>query len=246
MLLDPCVPWWAYPIVVVDFETTGVDPDSCAAVSVAAVRLERGRVRGEFYSLLDPGVPIPAEASAVHGVTDEAVRGAPELADVAIELYRLGVGALPAAYNGEAFDKPILHRAIVGTDCPLFEPLQPWLDPLVMIREIDRYVAGPGRHRLEATCARWGVPMAEGEAHNALADVRAVGRLLAELVRLDKVRPDVSLGRMLEYIALKRDEQEANYQAYRAREAAKAAQCELQLEDTDAAARGEQSRGADA
>jgi DNA polymerase-3 subunit epsilon len=230
VILDSAVVWWAYPLVIVDFETTGIDPLECLPVSVAAVRLEQGRERGHFYSLLDPGCPIPASATEVHGITDAMVRGAPELADVALELFALAKGALPCGYNGRTFDRTILHRHIVGTDCPLFEPCQDWIDPLVMIREIDRYVAGSGRHKLSAVCARWGVPFAEGEAHNALADVRGVGRLLGELVRRDKVRTDIKLGRMLEFIAKKHDEQTRDHEKYRARLAAKAAQTELSLE----------------
>jgi DNA polymerase-3 subunit epsilon len=238
VILDPAVAWWAYPLVIVDFETTGVDTAECMPVSVAAVRLERGRERGQFYSLLQPGIPIPPSASEIHGITDELVKDAPELPDVALELYALAKGALPCGYNGESFDKPILHRFVVGTDCPLFEPMQPWLDPLVMIRTIDRWERGPGRHKLATVCERWGVPFADGEAHNALADVRAVGRLLCELVRLDKVRTDVTLGRMLSYIALKRAEQDADYAAYRAKLAAKEAQRELVFDDETANTKG--------
>ncbi len=233
MLLEPSVPWWAYPLVIVDFETTGPDPETALPVSVAAVRLERGRECGGFYTLLDPGEPIPAEATAIHGIGDEQVRGAPELPDVALELFLLARGALPCGYNGEHFDKPILHRYIVGTDAPLFEPMQGWLDPLVMIRKIDRYVGGSGRHKLEATCARWGVSFADGQAHNALADVRAVGALLRELVRVGKVRDDVTLGRMLDYCRMIRAEQDADYARFRAKLAVKEAQQSLELERKD-------------
>lgn len=230
MLLDASQAWWSYPLIIIDFETTGVDPAECDPVSVAAIRLEAGAERAAFYSLLRPRVPIQATATEIHGITDEMVRDAPELVDVAGELWRLGVGAAPCGYNGASFDKVIFHRFISGTDCPLFEPEQGWIDPLIMVRSIDRYERGTGRHKLERTCARWGVPMAEGEAHNALADVRAVGRLLVRLIELEKVRADVTLGRLLAYIELKRAEQERDYQAYRERLARKQAQAELDFE----------------
>lgn len=217
MPLDHALPWWQFPIVVLDFETTGVDVATCMPVSVAAVRLEQGVERAAFSSLLHPGIPIPEAASAIHGITDDKVRDAPELAAYAGDLAAVALDAVPAGYNGEAFDKPILHRFISGTDCPLFDPAQAWIDPLVIVRKLDRYVPGTGRHKLATVCARWGVPIPDGEAHSALGDVRAVGRLLARLVELGKVRADVSLGRMLTYTATLRAQQERDFQRYRAR-----------------------------
>lgn len=230
MLLDPSIAWWTYPLVIVDFETTGPEPAEAQPVSIAAARFEQGTERASFYTLINPGCPIPPAATEIHGIHDADVAGAPELVDVAHELWKLAWDALPCGYNGASFDKAILHRFIEGTDCPLFERAQGWIDPLVMIRSIDRYAPGSGRHKLATACERWGVPMAEGEAHNALGDVRATGRLLTELVRLDKVRADVTLGRMLQHIELKRAEQERDFQAYRARLAAREAQSELNSE----------------
>jgi DNA polymerase-3 subunit epsilon len=230
--LDPRAPWWSYPLIVVDFETSGIDPAACGPVSVAAVRLEQGKELGHFYSLVRPGCPISAEASAVHGITDEQVADAPELVDVAPYLAGLAHDALPCAYNGTIFDKIIWHRYLSNAaPHPLFDPAQPWLDPLVMVRKIDRYARGTGRHRLAATCERWGVPFAEGEAHNALADVRAVGRLLAALVAQGKVRPHVSLGRMIAYAEQVRAEQDQQWAAYQAKLKAREAQQTLPLAD---------------
>jgi DNA polymerase-3 subunit epsilon len=237
--LDLTVPWWQYPIVMFDFETTGVDTSSCMPVSVAAVRFEQGVERDAFYTLLNPGIPIPEGAAKIHGITDEQVAHAPELLDVAPELARVALGAVPGGYNGETFDKPILHRFITGTDCPLFDPAQAWIDPLIMVRSIDKYAAGSGRHRLANACTRWGVPMLDGEAHNALGDVRALGRLLARLVELGKVRTDTTLGRLLEYTAIKRAEQQREFAAYRARMAAKQPTLPFDGEQKPEAANGE-------
>lgn len=227
MILDLTRPWWDYPLVIVDFETTGVDPFTCEPVSVAAARYEHGIERASFYTLLRPKIPIPESASAIHGITDEHVRDAPELGDVAADLWRVAFDALPCGYNASHFDRVIFHRYVWGTDCPLFEPEQRWLDPLVMVRAIDRYVPGSGRHKLATTCERWGVPIPEGEAHNALADVRAVGRLLARMVEIGRVKRHVTLHRMLDYCDAKRAEQDADRERYLAKMRAKEAQREL-------------------
>lgn len=65
---------------VIDVETTGLDPESdaiveCAAVDVAVIEGDCVTVRGGRQWLIDPGKPIPPEASAIHHLTDDDVRG---------------------------------------------------------------------------------------------------------------------------------------------------------------------------
>lgn len=214
-MLDLARPWTELPLVVLDFETTGVDPLECAPVSVAAVRFESGKEVSSFYSLLRPGREIPEGASQIHGITDDMVKDAPELADVAHELLRVGEGALPCAFHA-IYDRTILHRFISGADCPLFDPAQEWACPLVVIREVDRYVRGQGRHKLTACCERWGIEIEE--AHNALSDARAAGRLLWTLHERRQMR-EYPARKLLEVIAEKRAQQDADFASYKARSA---------------------------
>lgn len=169
-MVDHFAPWHTLPITVIDYETTGVD-DSRQPVQVAAVRFQGGEVVDSYSSLVNPGIPIPAGASATHGITDDDVFDAPSHADAVEPLIgrHMLIGAVLCAYS-EAFDRVMLGRVmnLDGTG--------PWLDPLVMVRELDRYERGKGRHTLTATCKRWGVEL-DG-AHNALADATATGKLL--------------------------------------------------------------------
>lgn len=231
--LDLTAPWWSLPLIVLDFETTGVDPLVCQPVSVAAARYERGKEVGHFYSLLNPGEPIPAGASEIHGVTDDMVKGSPTLVDVAPELYALAVDAVPVAFNSQ-FDRLIFQRFIAGDECPLFDPAQRWICPLVMLRKIDRYASGQGRHKLVACCARHGVQLTEAEAHNALADVRATAGLLNALVNVGKLNPRTPLGKLLDYIDGCRAFQEADRVKYLAKVKARDAQQQLPLDTSGA------------
>ena len=210
-MLDLGRPWHELPYAVLDFETDGVDPLECMPVSVAVVRFERGEFAGCFGTTLNPGRPIPPEATAIHGLTDADVRIAPELVDVASEILRVAADAVPVAYN-VPFDRTILHRFVTGSDCPMFDPSQEWLDPLVYVRGFDRYVAGAGRHRLDVTCKRWGVGF--DNAHDAIADAKGAGYLLwAMRERLG----NLSAAKLIEGTVKRRAEQERAFQAYKAR-----------------------------
>jgi len=185
--------WSEVPLVVIDLETTGVDPATAVPCEVACARFERGELVGTWSSLLNPGSEMSEEVVAVHGITNAMVAGAPPAA-TAIALL-LGCGLLkrawPVGYNGQGYDRTILRR-LAGAGADLNAHLAaPWIDPLVYVRDIDRWVAGSGRHRLGITCARHGIEHLD--AHRALGDCIATGKLLWSLrERLG----DVTLGEL--------------------------------------------------
>lgn len=163
-------PWSTVPTVFIDFETTGKQPGIDRAVQVALVRFEDGKPVASASSLLKPGIPIPAEATAIHGVTDEMVRGAPTVEEWfrGEEPMRLLDGAQPGAYNA-SYDRHFVPVAALP------DRTWPWLDSLSMVRFVDRYERGQGRHRLENAAARHGVKL--DKAHDAGSDARAAGEL---------------------------------------------------------------------
>jgi hypothetical protein len=77
--MDAAIPLVGLDAVVIDTETTGLDTNSARIVQMAAVRIVKGRIADEapFVTLVDPGEPIPAAATAVYGVADTDVAGAP-------------------------------------------------------------------------------------------------------------------------------------------------------------------------
>lgn len=215
MSLDLTRLWNELPIVVIDTETTGVGPGH-EVVEIAAVRFEAGRITAEFSSLIDPRRDIPEDATKVHGITEDMVRGQPMLVDVAGELDKVAYDAAPCAYNAP-FDSALVHNRIYGTDCPAFDPELSWIDVFVIVASprVDKYVKGPGRLKLTNVCVRHGIELVG--AHRALGDARATGLLLWSLHDRGLVK-SVPLGRLLEHTDKMRAEHERDFQAWRARQ----------------------------
>jgi DNA polymerase-3 subunit epsilon len=172
---------------VVDVETTGTSIEADEIVSLAVVRLDAdGRELYRFASLVRPAGPIPVDATAVHGIDDAAVRGAPRFAELAFELLALLDGAVFVAHNAD-FDLPLVQHAFAragvrylpaGVACTLdaFRLLEP----------------SEQSHRLESLCERHGVSL--DDAHDARGDALAtVGLfrlLLAEGIAPETVELD--------------------------------------------------------
>jgi len=160
---------------VFDCETTGTDPATDEIVSLALVRLDaNGAETAGYAQLLRPSRPIPAAATAVHGIEDADVAEAPPFLAVAGTLLALLDGAVFVAHNA-SFDLPLLQHAFArvgiafrpaAVACTLeaFRLLEPLAD----------------NHRLRPLCERHGIALAG--AHEALGDVLATVALLRLLL----------------------------------------------------------------
>jgi DNA polymerase III epsilon subunit family exonuclease len=95
------------PFVAFDVETTGLHAICDHIVEVGAVRFGFGGLGETFESLVNPGVPIPRDATALHGITDGDVAGAPPFADVCPDLIRFLGEGIVVAHNAP-FDASFL------------------------------------------------------------------------------------------------------------------------------------------
>ncbi|MDO4900596.1 exonuclease domain-containing protein [Actinomyces sp.] len=178
---------WAFgPLLGFDTETTGVSPATDRLVTAALVaRGPRGadgaRTQRVTTWLADPGVPIPASAAAVHGISTERARaeGRPVgevLEEVASALSAaMSAGTPVVAYNA-AYDLTLLEAELTRHHLPtvrerLGRELGPVVDPLVIDRRVDRYRGG--KRRLTDLCAFYGVDPQAGGLHTAEVDVVA-------------------------------------------------------------------------
>ena len=98
------------PLVVFDIESTGVSPRKDRIIELAAIKL---MPNGEEISkcwLMNPGVPIPPETTAIHGISDEIVKDCPTFSDKADEIFEFFRGCDLSGFNADRFDIPCLEE----------------------------------------------------------------------------------------------------------------------------------------
>lgn len=175
---------WSDLLGVFDLETTGIDVETSRIVSayVGVIDAE-GAAKGVSW-LADPGIEIPAQASAVHGITTERARAegrsAPEVvAEITAVIRALLAQRVPLVIYNAAYDLTLLNRECQrhGIE-PLSDPT-PVVDPLVIDRAMDRY--RKGKRTLEVAAQFYGVALED--AHDAEADAVAAGRVAQAIAR---------------------------------------------------------------
>ena len=97
------------PIVAVDIETTGLDPQNDAIIEIGAVRFNGHRVESEWSTLVNPGKPISPFITQLTGITNEMVRNAPPIKGIIQDLASF-VGDAPVLGHNIAFDLSFLRR----------------------------------------------------------------------------------------------------------------------------------------
>lgn len=164
-------------IYVLDTETTGIDPDKDRVVEVAAVEVAveiggGGNVVTGWSSFVDPGIPIPPEASAIHHIIDADVAGAPHLGravDVVLGLNWQDRVDIVAAHNAR-FDRSFLP--------PLKD--KRWIDTW----RCALHVWPDAPNHKNMTLRYWlGIDLPRDGAHRALADAIVTANLLCRLLK---------------------------------------------------------------
>ena len=188
-------PWHDLPIALLDVETTGRDASVDRVVEIGIAVARNGAVIARYNWLIHPGIPIPAEVSAIHGIKDEDVKDSPRFEQIAHEVAAALSGCIPAAYNAP-FDRAFIANEFArsgmklpdgstqggpnGTTPNLVPPALrrdvEWVDPLVWAREIQR---DEKSRALGDVAARLGVKLEN--AHRASDDAEAAVMVLYSL-----------------------------------------------------------------
>ncbi|MFO7649119.1 MULTISPECIES: 3'-5' exonuclease [Halomonas] len=167
-------------VVAFDTETTGLElRRGDTVISVGACRVVNARLLASdiFDVRVDPGRPIPPASTAIHGITDDDVAGAPPL-PVVLPRFRDYVGDAVILAHNAAFDLLALQPPGAGVALDM-----PVLDTLLISRALDASLDG---HDLDSLADRYGLSFPPGTRHTALGDARVTAELwLALLPRLE-------------------------------------------------------------
>jgi DNA polymerase III subunit epsilon len=173
-------PLRALEVVAFDTETTGLElRRGDTVISIGACRIVNARLLASevFDVRVDPGKPIPPASTAIHGLTDADVAGAPPL-PVVLPRFRDYIGDAVVLAHNAAFDLLALQPpgASVTFDMPV-------LDTLLISRALDESLDG---HDLDTLADRYDLSFPPGTRHTALGDARVTAELwLSLLPRLE-------------------------------------------------------------
>ena len=165
------------PIVMIDFETTGLSPDMGDRITeVAALRIEDGRVTERFVSLINCGVRIPSFITGLTGITQAMVDSAPPVEQVLPQLLDFIGGAALAAHNA-SFDEKFLRAEAARMD------MAPGHTATLCSLKLSRRVFPQlSSYKLGDLSAQLGIRFA-GSAHRAEADAEVAAQVLLHIGR---------------------------------------------------------------
>ena len=211
--------WHTRPMAALDCESTGLDTRTDRIVTAALWRIDPSAGSKEKQSwLIDPGVEIPEEATAIHGITTEhAVQNgrpaAEAVAEIAAALEKADTDGLPVVVYNAPYDLGLLSAELERHGLPSgFLRTLRVIDPLVLDKHTDPYRRG-GR-KLTDVCAHHGVPLDESQAHGAAADALAAARLAWRLGATHEDLASLDLDALHAAQVSWKAEQAASFQAY--------------------------------
>jgi len=164
-----------------DLETTGTKPTEDMIVEIGAVMFDGAQALKGYGALVNPGIPIPPDASAVNGITDDMLRGKPRIEDVLGD-FAAFCGDLPLVAHNAPFDYKFLLE-----DVKLHKSASPTgvvLDTLPLARKV---FPGLPNYKLWTLVRHFNFP--SGTFHRAEEDSSYCGLLFAKIIEtLEKRR----------------------------------------------------------
>lgn len=180
-------------ILIVDTETTGIDPRTDRIVELGAAYFRGGERQRLHRMLVNPGIPIPPAASAVHGIGDAQVAQEPDFSVVGTRLVPHLTGAAsggPApiigGYNAVSYDAAILNAEFERHGIAHRIVPERVVDPMVFMKWHHRDLRG---RKLTEACEYYGVSLTN--AHTAAADAQATGELLYKMLAAGTMPDDL-------------------------------------------------------
>ena len=163
--------------IVLDTETTGLDPgDGHRIVEIGCVELLNHVATGRtFQRYFNPLIPMPSEAFAVHGLSDEFLADKPLFEEEAENLLTF-LGDSPLIIHNARFDMGFINAELAKLDRPAL-PMDRAIDTVAMARQ--KFPGAPAN--LDALCRRFQIDLSDRSLHGALKDSRLLAEVYLEL-----------------------------------------------------------------
>lgn len=151
-----------------DFETTGLSPNYDQIVEIGACKVENGEIIDQFHQYVDPGIPMPSDASAVNHITDQMLAGQPKIYEV-----------LPALLNFIGDDILVCHNArfdvsFLAQACMRYG----FVCPSSCFDSMDLIAVWPDLKSRKLSCFLDAAGIENKNAHSAIGDAEALAYLM--------------------------------------------------------------------
>lgn len=168
------------PLVFFDTETTGVDAANDRIIEISLLKLFPDGTEEIKTFLINPGIPIPAEATLVHGIKDEDVKDKPSFAQLAPTLLEILINSDLCGYNLLRFDYPLLRMEFSRNNIAFNTLGINLIDPMrIFMKNEPRDLTAALKFYCNEDLT---------EAHSAEADIKATKKiLLAQIQKYDDV-----------------------------------------------------------
>ncbi len=189
-----------YSFIVFDIETTGLSPNTCGITQIGAVLYEGGKIKEEFETYVDPGMPIPAEITALTGISDQTVKGAPSEAEAVKAFLDFAAGRMLVAHNAP-FDTSFIRR-VANQNGITFD--NPYLDTVSLSRYLNSELK---KHKLDVLAEYF--ELGEFDHHRATDDTKMLSAILGCMIEKLKKQGIYTVGEMLDAMGASSDPKKA-------------------------------------
>lgn len=158
------------PLAVLDLETTGTDKRNDRIVEISVLKIWPDRREKQHTRRINPGIPIPPDATAIHGITDTDMVDQPRFEQVADDLLSLLEGCDLCGFNIKQFDLPLLYNEFRRAGRTFNLEGRALIDPKEIYHAYER--------RDLTAAVRFYLNRDHAGAHGAAADVKATAEIL--------------------------------------------------------------------
>lgn len=171
-------------LAILDLEATGLSITQDRVVEIAVIKISPNGERSDFVRRVNPEYPISAEATQIHGITNEDVAHCPTFGEVLPELEAFLEDADFAGYNSNKFDLPLLAEEFLRAGSTVDLSVRRHIDVQNIFHKMEQ--------RTLIAAYRFYCDKALEDAHNALSDANATWEVLdAQIKRYDELSGDV-------------------------------------------------------